>query len=210
MDHSTSLNRSQETWLESFENGLFWRRWCLFLHRISPQFGLWSLLFFLLAPHNESLSIVGKVSSLILGSVLIVSSIALRVWTKGYSKILFVREGAYEYVKNPLQVAAVLGYMGLGLIGLIQFSALAIFLVLTILIMSLFFKVQERELIAQHGNPMLRYGQRQRLWIPSRQPGGGVPKQVFSARRAFREEATDLAWYVLGLSVVVYLRIIFQ
>lgn len=148
-----------------------------------------------------------RMASLSLGVLILCAAIAFRLWTKGYSKVIFVREGPYQYVKNPIQLSALMAFLGIGLMMQVQAGALVLFLVFSVAFMSVFFKVQERELIAKHGNPMLRYGQRQRLWIPSRQARGGVEQQVFSWKRAIFEEIKDDAWYLLGMMLLIYLRL---
>jgi len=171
--------------------------------KFSSQFG-WPILFiFALAPRIEWQStFVAVVSSF----PAVFMGIFIRLWARGYQHSeAFELDGPYRYVRNPVELGALMTYAGMG--GLLGLHSL--YLLISILLAAVYLStmglVHDRKLFAERGGSFLRYCQRISRWYPSRVPGINRSDRNFSLPTALYNESESLLW-LFGYFVVVGLR----
>jgi protein-S-isoprenylcysteine O-methyltransferase Ste14 len=180
----------------------------VWFRKISPQFGWPALVLLTLAPHSTGGLGWTEYSGvfLALGLPVLLCGLALRLWARGYNrKEGFVIDGPYRYIRNPVEVGALLTYVGAGLVlGLPWWFTLALGLI-TIFFLSIVGLQVDRDLSLFFGRPFLRYSRRVKRWIPTRLPGTNRTDRNFSLSQAFLHEKESLLW-ICGFLVVFALR----
>lgn len=172
------------------------------LRRLSEQFGAPMLLWMLAAPTDarelrESLLIL-----FLLGCPSLIFGCGLRLWAKGYHRTEgFVLDGPYRYVRNPVELGALLCYAGAGVILGTRWWYNLIGLALAMGYMAFVSVGYEKELFARFGGYYLRYSQRVARWIPSRFPATNRSNLTYSFGQALRFETKSLIW-LLGFAMV--------
>ena len=189
---------------ESYSLLLLWSRRA---RKLAPQFAWPMLILFAAGPGLSILSDSSRWPWMFVASLpLFVCGLTLRLWSRGfYRKDGFVIDGPYRYVRNPVELGAVLCYAGVGLLlglpnwynFLCQVIAVAFLTFVTVDV--------DRELTNQFGTLYLRYSQRIRRWVPTSLPGTNRSKRNFSLLHALSNEIWSLFW-VLGMGLVIFLR----
>lgn len=174
------------------------------LQKLAPQFGWPALTLLTLAPHSSlGLGWVSSIRSfLVFGIPIILSGLVLRLWARGYNRAEgFVIDGPYRYIRNPVEVGAVLGYLGCSLIlGLPVWFILSL-LGISVLYLSVVGLSVDQSLALKFGRPFLRYCRRVKRWIPSRLPGTNRTDRNFSLAHAITHERESLVWIVVFLGI---------
>lgn len=143
---------------------------------------------------------------LFMGLPSVVMGLGLRLWSRGYDRDSgLVLDGAYRYVRNPVELGAILVFAGAAVVLGVKWWFNAVSLVLAIAYMSLISVSYERVLYLKMGGIYLRYAQRVRRWLPSRFPATNRSNLAYSLGRAIREERDGLVWLV-GYAVVYAFR----
>lgn len=166
------------------------------IRKYSRQFGWPFLLLLLVSPLNlldfhESLLIL-----FLIGCPSIGVGLALRLWARGYvgKQGVFVVDGPFRYVRNPVELGAVLAYAGAGIILGVQWWCNLGILVLAILYLSFVAIPVERQLYSDFGTTYLKYSQRVKRWWPSHYPAANRSNLSFSFLSAFANEKESLLW----------------
>ncbi len=181
-----------------------WDKFLGTVHRTSRQFGWPILLFFFFAPESATHTLPVRSLMLVLGSVCLGFGLYLRMWARGYEKSDgFVFEGPYRHVRNPVQLGALLCYLGFALILQLPLWYTALMGVVAFFYMSFSAIGFERELLKKVGPLYFKYQQRTKRWIPSSIPGANMSAHSFSIKRAFVVEGSSIIWLLLFLFVLM-------
>jgi protein-S-isoprenylcysteine O-methyltransferase Ste14 len=168
------------------------------LRAISPQFGWPALLAFLLGPFApEELSFERELTLKIVGVLLIVGALTLRLAARGYHRRNgFVINGPYRYIRNPVEVGAVWGLCGAGLLLKLPLWYVLLILLLSMAFLSFASLSYEKELLLKLQENYFRYTRRVKRWVPSLLPGVNRVNRDYSFWAAIREEADSLIWFI--------------
>jgi protein-S-isoprenylcysteine O-methyltransferase Ste14 len=174
------------------------------LRSLSPQFGWPALLIFVFGPFgNESPTLERILITKGVAVLLVLGAYGLRLSTRGYHrKSGFVINGPYRYIRNPVEVGAVLGMLGGGLLLNLPLWYLALFVFLAVSFLSFASLAYEKELLAKLKENYFRYTKRVKRWVPSLLPGVNRVNRDYSLLAAVREEKDSLIWAACW--IVVY------
>ncbi len=171
--------------------------------KYSPQFGWPILLLFLFAPETKPFDVR---IFLFIGFPLILLGLCLRLWSRGYPRSEgFVLDGPYRYVRNPVELGALLIYSGAGITMRMSYAYLAICVFSAFVFLSFTAFAIDRELTSRHGTLYLRYANRISRWIPRILPGANRSNRTFSIAHGLSHEKDSLIWFV-GYLLMVSLR----
>ena len=170
--------------------------------KISRYGGWFVLIAFLLGPPRLLSEDVQVELFFILALPVGLSAAALRWWSFGYVREKhFVVNGPYRYVRNPVELSCLLGYVAggvfLALPGWYVFSLVA----LMALYMSFVSISYEKMLLRRHASKYVRYMNRVRRWFPLSLPATNSEKQDFSIGRGFSMDKPGWTWAFLYLVV---------
>ncbi len=173
-----------------------------FARKTFPQFGVPVLILFLVAPRElEWLKNSAWILALA-GLPVALLGIGLRLWSRGFKRADgMVVDGPYRYVRNPVELGAVLGFTGAGIALGIQFWFLAVILFLAVAWMSFASLAAEREVFLIRGGAYLRFMRRVRRWIPTRYAATNRSNSAHSLTHALKFEKDTIVWLV-GYAVV--------
>lgn len=174
------------------------------MRAICPQFGWPVLLLFLVGPMKTEANSFEKDFALkAVGILLIVGAYALRLSTRGYHrKSGFVINGPYRYIRNPVEVGAVWGMFGAGMLLNLPLWYLFVVLIMAKGFLSFASLAYEKELLAKLKENYFRYTRRVKRWVPSLLPGVNRVNRDYSLLAAVREERDSVIWAACW--VVVY------
>jgi protein-S-isoprenylcysteine O-methyltransferase Ste14 len=175
--------------------------------RLSKQFGWPALLLMALGPsYLFELSPSQLPWLLLFGMGPLFGGLLLRVWCRGYLRAEgFVLDGPYRYVRNPVELGAVLCFIGASVfLGLHAWYILAL-AVLAIVYLSVVGVATDRVLVEKHGTVYLRYMHRVRRWIPNGLPGTNRSYRNYSLLMGLKHERESLIW-LIGLFAVFALK----
>jgi protein-S-isoprenylcysteine O-methyltransferase Ste14 len=182
-------------------------RIALKFRRISYQFGWPALFLFLVGPRSQ----VGQdswaaVILLWLGIPAVLSGLALRVWSRGYFRMDgFVMDGPYRYVRNPVELGALFGFVGASItMGLPAWYTVLVLLA-AVIYLSFVGLAADRLLVERHGGAYLRYARRVSRWIPNSLPAANRSNRSFSLLHALSFERESFVW-ALGYVIIFALR----
>jgi len=178
--------------------------------KVSRNFEIPFLLLCLIGPHRKHFFSVPSELALY-GAVVfsLVLALALRMWAKGFEKErVFIVEGPYRYVRNPVEISTLFGFFGVSVILDLELWYVGALMLSAILWMSIVSAASERKLYLSMGPSFLRYRQRVRRWFPSLLPEFNRSGYLFSFRRAFREERSVLVW-VVAVAIIYATRVRF-
>ncbi len=178
-------------------------RMATMLRRVSRQ-GAWPVLVLLwLAPGPVDRDYALR---LVLGLPWWVAALALRVWARGYHRSEgFVLNGPYRYVRNPVELGSLLGYVGAAIFLDVPATWALLVLVLAWGYLSFLAAAYEKELILRVGPSYYRYARRVRRWWPTWLPGVNRAIRTYSVSHGVRAEFETLLWLV-GFGIVFGLR----
>jgi protein-S-isoprenylcysteine O-methyltransferase Ste14 len=172
--------------------------------KLSRQFGWAVLLLFLAAPVADAWG--APLLRLAAAAPAFAAALAVRLWARGFHRTEgFVLNGPYRYVRNPVELGAVLGYLGGGLVLGLPLWYVPLSVGLAMAYMSLLSIANDKALALQIGPSYLRYCQRVRRWWPSLLPGVNRATRTYSLVNALRFEGESLLW-LFGLAVVYGVR----
>lgn len=172
--------------------------------RISRLFGWPALLLFLIAPATQPWA--SPLMRLAVASPAFLLALGVRLWARGFQREQgFVLNGPYRYVRNPVEVGAVLGFLGAGLVLGLPLWYVPLVVVIAMVYMSFLSMATDKALALQIGPSYLRYSQRVGRWWPSWLPGVNRATRTYSLMHSLKFEGESLVW-ALGLGVVYGLR----
>lgn len=131
----------------------------------------------------------------------------LRLWARGYQREEgLVTDGPYRHVRNPVELGALLVYLGAGIILGLQWWYNLLCAVIAWIYLTYVSLAFEQMQYLEYGPQYLRYSQRVRRWLPSPVPLTNRSSRAYSLRRALRVEARDVVLWSLGYAVVYAIR----
>jgi len=175
-----------------------------FARRISRQFGWAALVLFLVAPFStpwgqplERLAVAAPAFLLALG---------VRIWARGFHRNEgFVLNGPYRYVRNPVELGAVLAFLGGGIVLGLPLWYVPLVIGVAMAYMSFLAIANDKALVLQIGPSYLRYSQRVGRWWPNWLPGVNRATRNYSLMQAVKFEKESLLW-AIGLGIVYGVR----
>lgn len=186
----------------------FWLRGASRARKLSTQFGWPMLLLILIAPPDvNTVSYSDRMYFyLSLGLPFIAIGTLVRIWARGYLRSEgFVLDGPYRYVRNPVEVGAVLCYFGsLIIMGITPWYIVGA-ICTAVAYLALLGTLRDAELYSNLGGLYLRYKMRVRRWIPSRLPGMNRSNRSFSVVKSLHHERESLIW-LCGFALVFAIR----
>ncbi len=183
-------------------------RIALKFRRVSYQFGWPALLLYLLGPRSQ----VGHDSwaaiiLLWLGIPAVLSGLSLRLWARGYYRVDgFVMDGPYRYVRNPVELGAVFGFVGASIIMGLPAWYTVLILVLAVVYLSFVGLAADRLLVERYGGAYLRYSRRLSRWLPNSLPAANRSNRSFSVLHALSFERESLVWAAAYIAVFAIRR----
>jgi protein-S-isoprenylcysteine O-methyltransferase Ste14 len=176
------------------------------LRALSSQFGWPILLVFAVVPAEARAHTLDHWAYFALGVPAILLGVMLRVWSRGFAREEgFVYDGPYRYVRNPVELGAVIAYAGAGTVfGLTWWANVAV-VALTLVYLSFVAISYERDLYRRAGAPYLRYAQRVRRWLPQQFPAANRSNMTYSLRSSLWRERESVLW-LIGYGAVFALR----
>ena len=178
-----------------------------FCRRMSRYFGWPALVLYWVGPDVELSALVDKKYLLLVGGPAVLLGLVLRIWARGYQRQEgFVLDGPYRYVRNPVELGAVLVYWGVGILLDVPWWYSSGLVLLAMAYLSLVGLATDRDLSLSLGPLYLRYARRVRRWIPSLLPGANRSHRTYSLFQALHFERESLLW-ALGFFVVMTLKV---
>lgn len=175
------------------------------LSRASAQFGWPMLILYLVGPRLE-FDDGGSLFLLLAALPVFTSGVFLRLWARGFSRDEgFVMDGPYRYVRNPVELGALICFAGGAILMGHPTWYCILVLVIAMIFLSFVGTVKDRALAAKLGPVYLRYARRVGRWIPSHLPGSNRSNRSFSLMDGLKWERESLLW-ALGFILVYALR----
>jgi hypothetical protein len=178
-----------------------------FAHRsrkMSHQFG-WPALFLILIGPSSTDSTPNKDNFpffLLIGILPVLCGLGLRLWARGFKRDEgFVLDGPYRYVRNPVELGAMMVYAGAAIIAGLKPWYIGVSALITMAYLSAVASSYESDILRKIGGPYLRYCRRVGRWIPNSHPGTNRTQRTFSSLHAFGAERESLIWIVGYLCV---------
>ncbi len=167
------------------------------LMKVSRYFGWPVLLAFLLGPPAT----VGAPQLLKLFFVITIpvalSAVVLRWWSFGFVREKhFVVNGPFRYVRNPVELSCLLGYVAGGILLALPGWYIGGLVLMSAFYMSFASIAYEETLLQRYASKYERYRQRVRRWIPLSLPATNAEKQDFSIGRAFFFDRWGWIWFL--------------
>ncbi len=180
------------------------------LCRRSSRYCGWPvLLMYALGPAVDLTTFVNQKHLLLVGGPAILLGLILRIWARGYQrKEGFVLDGPYRYVRNPVELGAVLVYLGAGVLLDLPWWYVLTIGFLSLVYLSLVGLATDRDLSLSLGPSYLRYSRRVRRWIPSLLPSANRSHRTYSLFQAMHYERESLLWS-FGFFVVITIKVQF-
>ena len=184
-----------------------WLDWAQAVRKISSQFGLPMLLLFAAGPRgSEPIRGAMALYLFIVGTPGILGGVFLRLWSRGYRRVDgFVVDGPYRYVRNPVELGAMLIYTGSGVLLGLSWLYVSFCLLLALVYLSFAGIASDKQLTILHGGRFFRYSQRIGRWWPNRLPAANRTNRTYSLLHAVVQERESLLW-VFGFLLVLALR----
>ena len=125
----------------------------------------------------------------------VLCGIWLRIWSRGFKRAEgFVLDGPYRYVRNPVELGALLGYVGAGVFLGLRGWYIALIIAIATAYLSVVGLANDQELLKRHGTTYLRYLRRVYRWIPRSLPATNRSYRNHSIREGLRLELESLIW----------------
>lgn len=177
------------------------------LKKISPRFGIPAAILMTLFFEPEMAQMSYDRFYFPLGGLLILIGLYLRIWVRGYVREEgFVVDGPYRYVRNPVELATTVLYLGVAIaLGLNWWQQLVI-VTATIFYFEALAIANEEEMRRSLGERFDRYRKRVRRWFPSRYPGMNRAGVTFSLPRGILRERDFLFFLVVLVACLVIKR----
>lgn len=182
-------------------------RWAQIARRVSSRFG-WPYLLLLLATPHLLVQAADETSLVLvfLGVPAVICGLALRWWALGYKREEgFVMDGPFRYVRNPVELGAVMIYSGCAVIMGVPWWFNLICMAISVAYLSFASLAYENDKFRIAGSAYLRYRKRVKRWVPSSLPGTNRTNRTYSLRLALTNDKFALVW-VLGYFVVFALK----
>jgi protein-S-isoprenylcysteine O-methyltransferase Ste14 len=179
------------------------------LRRVAPQFGWPALALLALLPHAEGLMRDPLVFRyfFVLGLPIFLLGLGLRLWARGFNrKDGFVLDGPYRYIRNPVELGAVLVFHSGGIFMGVPWWGHLVLFVVAIVYLSFVGLAVDRDLELFYGKSFYRYTQRVWRWIPSRLPGTNRTHRTYSLWYALNFEKKEGLLWILGYVVLYGLK----
>lgn len=182
-------------------------RWAQILRKRFSRSFAWPFLLLLLAtPSVSELSQVQTWGINGLAILFFVAGAYLRLRSRGYFKEnVFVLDGPYRYVRNPMELGIVSIYISAALLFRTEWQFFLLIIFSSIIYLQYVSIAYDRHLFHTMGSYYLRYKKRVRRWWPSRLPGINRSLAKFSLKRALHEERASFLW-IASLLVVFALK----
>jgi len=164
--------------------------------RVSQYFGWPALLIFFLAP-GDPIPAREIFYYFFLSAPVAFCAVLLRLMSQGYDRNqYFVVTGPYRYVRNPVELSAVLGYGAAGISLAIQPWITLCVMASAALFMSFVSIAYERDLLQRYGTQFVKYKSRVRRWLPLGLPAMNPAVQDYSLSLAVAKERGTWIWLV--------------
>jgi protein-S-isoprenylcysteine O-methyltransferase Ste14 len=176
------------------------------IRKFSQYFG-WPMLLLLLVAPGERFKSSAEFGIYALAAVPVAfCALWIRLWSRGYVRNMgFVVNGPYRYVRNPVELGSLLGYVAAGVALKIPAYYLLPSIALAMGYMSFTAVHYEREMTRKMGRAYLKYSQKVRRWFPLGLPATNSENQDYLLTRAMAHEGGSLLW-ILGWMAVLALR----
>jgi protein-S-isoprenylcysteine O-methyltransferase Ste14 len=173
--------------------------------KVSQYFGWPMLVALMFAPVNPDLD-YNYVYYFFLAVPIGLSSLVLRLMSQGFDRNQYlVVNGPYRYIRNPVELGALLGYTAAATaLALPAWYTLSL-LTLSLLYMSFVSIAYERDLKRRYGSHYVKYARRVRRWFPLELPATNPEMQDYSFHLALVNERNAGLW-LLGYILVFSLR----
>ncbi len=176
------------------------------VRKFSQYFGWPILLLFLVAPGGRFASGSEFGVYALAAAPVAFCALWIRLWSRGYVREMgFVVNGPYRYVRNPVELGSLLGYIAGGIALKIPALYLIPSIGLAMGYMSFTALHYEREMLRRMGRSYLKYSQKVRRWVPLGLPATNSANQDYLLSRAIAHEGASLLW-ILGWMAVLALR----